>query len=77
MREQFLTYLNLLDTLREKLAALCELATQKTAAVRADDIMALNNVMKQEQAMALAFRGLEQKKTTQAKDLGVESVPLS
>ena len=77
MMEMFLSYLSLLDALREKLATLCDLAAQKTAAVRNDDLMALNNVMKQEQALALAFRGLEQKKSTQAKALGVEDVLLS
>jgi hypothetical protein len=77
MMELFLSYLSLLDALREKLATLCDLAAQKTAAVCNDDLAALNNVMKQEQALALAFRGLEQKKSTQAKALGVEAVPLS
>ena len=77
MMELFLSYLSLLDALREKLATLCDLAAQKTAAVCKDDLAALNNVMKQEQALALAFRGLEQKKSTQAKALGVEAVPLS
>ena len=39
--------------------------------------MALNDVMKHEQALSLAFRGLEQKKNKLSKELGIDTVPLS
>lgn len=78
MTEQtYLSYLELLDDLREKLSALCELISQKSKAVLHDDLTALEQIMRQEQAMSLAFRGLEQKKNTLARELHLDTVPLS
>ena len=54
-------YLMLLDRLRDELEKLSDLARKKAAAVRSNDLMALDDVLKQEQAASLAFRGLEQK----------------
>lgn len=70
-------YLSLLDSLRGGLEQLSALARQKTEAVRKDDLLALDEVLKQEQALALSFRGLEQKREALLKELGWGSIPLS
>ena len=54
MEEKYRSYLALMDALREGLARLTELANQKTAAVRQDNLMALDEVLKQEQNSPLA-----------------------
>jgi len=77
MEEKYRSYLALMDALREGLARLTELANQKTAAVRQDNLMALDEVLKQEQAQALAFRGLEQKREKLHEELGMGDRPLS
>ena len=73
----FRAYLDLLRELSGSLEQLTALAKQKTAAVRKDDLMGLDAVLKQEQAMSLALRGLEQKRLTQLKGLGLEGTPLT
>lgn len=77
MKNPFDDYLNLLDQIREELARLSELAKQKTQAVRSDDLIALDQILKQEQAAALNFRGLEQKQTLLLKTTGMNGIPLS
>jgi len=77
MTERYSAYLELLDTLREKLDMLCQLAEKKTTAVRCDDLVSLDAVMRQEQALSLSFRGLEQKREAFILELGLNSVPLS
>lgn len=77
MHEQYITYLELLDSLRSNLETLSTLANQKTAAVQKDDLTALDTAMRQEQALSLTFRGLEQKKETLSRALHLENVPLS
>ena len=61
MKDQFEEYIALLETLKEELDRLAALARKKNEAVCGDDLMALDGVMRQEQAIALRFRGLEQK----------------
>ena len=73
----FVNYLKLLDQLSGELERLTGLARQKIASVQADDLMALDDVMRQEQAAALAFRGFEQKQTALLKATGLTGVPLS
>lgn len=73
----FHAYLDLLRELSGSLEQLAALARQKTAAVRRDDLMGLDAVLKQEQAMSLALRGLEQKRQTQLKGLGLEGTSLT
>lgn len=70
-------YLALLGDIGSRLEQLSELARKKTEAVRKDDLMTLNEVLKQEQAIALALRGLEQKRMKQCAELGVDNVRLS
>ena len=77
MNKPFLDYLNLLDHLCTELDRLCELAKQKTQAVRQDDLTALDQVMRQEQASTLAFRGLEQKQAVLLEATGLKGIPLS
>ena len=77
MSDCYIAYLDLLDTLREKLQVLSELASKKAAAVRGDDLTALDDIMRKEQALSLTFRGLEQKKAVLSKELGFDAVPLS
>lgn len=77
MDEMYRTYLELLESLRENLVQLTELAQLKTAAAHHDDLLALNEVLRQEQASSLTFRGLELKREKQMKELGVSGLALS
>lgn len=70
-------YLALLNALRDGLENLSTLARQTMDAVEHDDLIALDQVMRQQQAMALSFRGLEQKRVTLLRQLGWERLPLS
>lgn len=77
MEELYLAYLTLLKDLTGCLGQLAELAKQKSAAVRRDDLLALDGVLKQEQALSLSLRGHEQKRLKLLKQLNLEQVPLS
>ena len=77
MKDQFEEYIALLETLKEELDRLAALARKKNEAVCGDDLMALDGVMRQEQAIALQFRGLEQKRGQLLAALGLSAVPLS
>lgn len=70
-------YLTLLDELSGDLESLAGLAREKTSAVRRDDLGALNDVMKREQALALSLRGREQKRQKLAAQLELEGTHLS
>ena len=73
----YLDYLALLRELSGHLERLAELAGKKADAVRKDDLMALDEVLKQEQVMGLTLRGLEQRRQKLVKALGLDGVPLS
>ena len=77
MEEKYRSYLALLEAMREGLSRLTELANRKTAVVRQDDLMGLDEVLKKEQAQAMAFRGLEQKREKLHQELNMEGRPLS
>lgn len=77
MSEAYQAYLALLHSLGESLEQLSALARKKVAAANADDLMGLDEVMKQEQAMTLAFRGMEQTREKLLAQLGYGNVPLS
>lgn len=77
MEQLPLAYLELLDELRSSLDQLAQLAQEKAGAVRSDDLLALDEVLKQEQAMTLSLRGLEQKRLKLLAQMGLESVPLA
>lgn len=77
MADQYRSYLDLLEALREKLAELSDLARPKTAVVRNDDLLALDEVLRQEQAITLSFRGLDQKREKLLGELGASDLPLA
>lgn len=77
MKNPFDDYLDLLDQIRTALEQLSGLAKEKADAVRNDDLIRLDSIMKQEQAVALTFRGLEQKQSTLLNAIGLKGVPLS
>lgn len=72
--EQYLSFLE--DLLRE-LNRLTEIGKEKLAAVQNHELDALNECIKQEQAVSLTLRGLEQKRVKLLAALGCENVPLS
>ena len=77
MEQAYLAYLELLDEVSRNLERLRGLALQKSDAVRANDLIALDQVIRQEQALSLHLRGLEQKRTRQLGALGLAQTPLS
>lgn len=70
-------YLNLLRELSGCLDRLGELSEQKAQTVREDDLMAMDDVIKQEQVLSLSLRGLEQRRTKLLAQLGLSDVPLT
>lgn len=77
MKNPFDDYLDLLDQIRTALEQLSDLAREKSAAVRNDDLLRLDEIMKREQAVALTFRGLEQRQNVLLNAIGLKGVPLS
>lgn len=77
MEDLFRSYLGVLRELSGTLDRLTPLAQQKADAVRSDDLLALDEVLKQEQALALNLRGLEIKRVKLVPQLGLDNVPLS
>ena len=70
MEEQYRMYLAYLEDLRKQLESLTALAKEKPPAVAADDLAALNDIMKRE-------RGPEQTRARLQKELGLEKARLS
>ena len=77
MNNPFYEYLPLLDQIGEQVEHLTDLAKQKITAVRNDDLLALDEILKQEQASSLLFRGLEQKQSALLNSTGLKGIPLS
>ena len=77
MEDVYQAYRALLRSLGESMDQLSALAQKKAAAANGDDLMALDEVMKQEQAMTLAFRGMEQTREKLLEQLNCGNVPLS
>ncbi len=77
MNNPFDDYLLLLEQMRVELSHLSELANAKISAVQKNDLIALDKVMKQEQASSMTFRGLEQKQTLLLRATELTDVPLS
>ena len=69
--------LSLFETLTGHLDKLTELAKQKTLVVRKSDLMELDRILREEQAMALTIRGIEQKRTALLQKLGLTEIPLT
>lgn len=76
MSKSFADLTALLEDLHKALRKLIPLQQEKIAAVRAHDLDALNECMKQEQAASLALRGLEQKRSALLEALGLSDVSL-
>lgn len=77
MTKDYEGYLSLLRGLIHTLAQLTETAQSKVAAVRQDDLAALDECMKREQAFSMSLRGYEQKRRVALAALGIEGVSLS
>lgn len=70
-------YLDLLRELSGCLDRLGELSEQKAQTVRQDDLLAMDEVLKQEQVLSLSLRGLEQRRVKLLAQLGLNGVPLT
>lgn len=77
MSELHLSYLKLLRELTGSLDQLSGLAQRKINCVHESDLIALDEVLKQEQAMTLNLRGLEQRRLKLVSQLGLEGVGLA
>lgn len=77
MEELFRSYLDFLRSMSQGLETLTALNAKKLAAAREDDLMTLNELLNQDQAQALAFRGLELNRDRLLPKLGLVGVPLS
>ena len=77
MEEQFRAYFGVLRELAGVLDRLTPLAVQKAESARTGDLQAMDEVLKQEQALSLNLRGLELKRQKLVPLLGLEGVPLS
>ncbi len=72
----FESYFAFLEKLGQKLDQLTELARKKTAAVRRDDLLTVNDCMKEEQVLSLTLRGMDQKRDKMLDALGLSGVSL-
>jgi flagellar biosynthesis/type III secretory pathway chaperone len=77
MDQAYETYLELLSSLRDELKQLSDLTRQKIQAVCNDDLEALDAILKQEQALSLSLRGLDQRRAKLLREMQLEDVPLS
>lgn len=68
--------LTLFETLTDQLKQLTELAKRKTTAVRKNDLLELDKILKEEQAQSLALRGLDQKRAALLQQFGLQNTPL-
>ena len=71
------TLLTLFENLTSQLNQLTALAKRKTNAVRKNDLLELDKILKEEQALSLALRGLEQKRITLLQKLDLQGVALT
>lgn len=77
MAEQYEAYLKFLGELTRVLDRLTQIAREKAAAVRQDDLVKLNECMKQEQVQSLALRGMDQKRERLLAALGLSGTRLN
>lgn len=77
MEELYRSYLSFLRSMGRGLESLTVLNEKKLAAAQTDDLAALNELVNQEQAQALNFRGLELTRDKLLPQLGLVNVPLS
>ncbi|MCI8970097.1 MAG: flagellar protein FlgN [Oscillibacter sp.] len=77
MDELYRSYLGFLRSMSRGLESLTDLNEKKLAAAQGDDLMGLNELLNQEQAQALNFRGLELTRDKLLSQLGLTGVPLT
>lgn len=70
-------YFSLIEKLDKMLAELTQLAQKKTKAAAHDDLQAVDECMKQEQALSLSLRSMDKKREDLLARLGMSGVPLS
>lgn len=76
MGATYASYLELLRSLTGTFTQLTDVAKRKTQAVRMDDLAALNECIKLEQALSLTLRGFEQKQRAALTELSLTDVRL-
>ena len=69
-------YLGLLESLTKTIEELTDIEQKKTGAVTKGDLDTVEACMKREQALSMALRGLEQKRSKMLSDFGLGDVPL-
>lgn len=77
MYEAYREYFAFMDQLGGTLEELTELAKEKTVAVRRDDLLAVDDCMKREQALGLSLRAMDKKRDKLLAAIGLENVTLS
>lgn len=70
-------YIAFLGQLSDTLEQLTAIEKEKTDAARRDDLAALNECMKREQAMSLTLRAMDQKRMKLLQELGLETTALA
>ena len=70
-------YFAFMDQLGGTLEELTKLAKEKTVAVRRDDLLAVDECMKREQALGLSLRAMDKKRDKLLAAIGLENVTLS
>lgn len=73
---EYRDYLRFLSDLHQELEHLIQIGQQKIDAVRSHDLDELNTCIRQEQAISLSLRGMDQKRQKILSALGMEQVPL-
>jgi len=77
MYEAYREYFAFMEQLGKTLDQLTELAKEKTVAVRRDDLLAVDECMKREQALGLSLRAMDKKRDKLLAAIGLENVTLS
>lgn len=77
MHEAYREYFGFMGQLGELLDQLAKLAKEKAAAVRRDDLLCVDQCMKQEQVLSLSLRAMDKKRETLLAKMGLQDVSLS
>lgn len=77
MGASFQDYFKFLDQLGDVLDKLTAIAKEKTVAVKREDVVAVNECMKREQALSLSLRSMDIRREKMLQELGIGNIPLS
>ena len=77
MDEAYREYFGFMEQLGQLLDRLTELEKEKTAAVRRDDLLGVDNCMRQEQALSLSLRAMDRKREALLSGMGLRNVNLA